>query len=98
LPIHGRDPGCHEQGPHIAAISVPIPINQFEGKVQDMVELNHPQLGLLNGVLHHSNVRQFYNLPFAIAGRFEDSILKSGKLSENVYDATKPGYTLNLFR
>jgi len=57
-----------------------------------MVHLDHPQLGLLDGLLHHTNVRQFFNLPFAIAGRFEDPILKSGKLSDSVYDATKPGY------
>jgi hypothetical protein len=63
--------------------------------VHNTVQLNHPQLGLLNGVLHHTNVRQFYNLPFAIAGRFEDPILKSGKLSDSIYDATKPGYVRN---
>jgi len=63
--------------------------------VQDTVHLNHPQLGQLQGALHPTNVRQFFNLPFAIARRFEDPIIKSGKLSDSTYDATKPGYVCN---
>lgn len=58
-----------------------------------MSQLNHPKLGALKGLLRPNNVLQFHNLPFAVAERFGDPILRSGKLSDNVYDASKLGYS-----
>ena len=59
-----------------------------------MTQFNHPQLGPLKGLLHPTKVRQFYNLPFAIAARFGDPILRSGKLGEDVYNANTLGFDL----
>jgi hypothetical protein len=56
-----------------------------------MAQLNHPNLGALKGLLRSSEVRQFHNLPFAIADRFADPILRSGSLSSTEYDASELG-------
>jgi hypothetical protein len=56
-----------------------------------MPQWSHPILGNLKPATLPGNVSQFRNLPFATAGRFEDPVLKTGKLSETVYDATEIG-------
>jgi hypothetical protein len=56
-----------------------------------MSNLIHPNLGALKGILRPNNVIQFHNLPYAVAERFGDPILRSGKITDAVYDATKFG-------
>jgi len=58
-----------------------------------MVELNHPNLGVLKGLLTQGNVRQFRNIPYAVAERFGSPNLRAGKLSSDVYDASQLGYS-----
>jgi hypothetical protein len=56
-----------------------------------MAQLSHPHLGALKGILTPEKVRQFHNLPFAVAERFGSPTLLSGKLSRDVYDASRLG-------
>jgi hypothetical protein len=56
-----------------------------------MAQLNHPNLGALKGLAKPGEVTQFHNIPYAVAERFAPPTLFTGKLSNDVYDASNLG-------
>ena len=61
-----------------------------------MAQFTHPKLGKLKGLAKPGNVTQFHNIPYAFAERFGEPKLVTGKLSGDIYDATKLGYANSL--
>jgi len=61
-----------------------------------MTQFTHPKLGKLKGLAKPGNVTQFHNIPYAFAERFGEPTLVTGKLSGDIYDATKLGYAKSL--
>jgi hypothetical protein len=54
--------------------------------------LNHPNLGSIIGFARDDDVVQFRGIPFAsVPGRFCQSILRTGQLVSQPFDARQPG-------
>ncbi|KIL92441.1 hypothetical protein FAVG1_04852 [Fusarium avenaceum] len=54
--------------------------------------LNHPNLGNIIGFARDDDVVQFRGIPFAsVPGRFRQSILRTGQLASQPFDARQPG-------
>ncbi|KAF4437806.1 hypothetical protein F53441_12947 [Fusarium austroafricanum] len=54
--------------------------------------LNHPDLGSIIGLARDDDVVQFRGIPFAsVPGRFRQSILRTGQLPSQPFDARQPG-------